>query len=291
MRFLPALLLFALTALTMSAAPFKKITNLQYAKVDTHTLALDLYLPETKNAPLIVWVHGGAWRAGSKDFMPLTALVESGYAVASLDYRLSTVAKFPALIHDCKGTIRWLRANESRYGYNAKRICIAGNSAGGHLAALIGTSNGVKELEGTVGGHGNQSSDVQAIASYYGASNLTSILSQSTPHGLSVRVPALKLLLGDTPDQVKELAQLASPVFHVDRTDPPLLLLHGDQDPQMPINQAHELHGRYRALKLDVAFEVLHGAAHGGAMFYDAQRNAVVKAFLDRTLRPSSRPE
>lgn len=291
MRLLPALLLFALTPVTMSAAPFKKITNLQYAKVDTHTLALDLYLPETKNAPLIVWVHGGAWRAGSKDFMPLTALVESGYAVASVDYRLSTVAKFPALIHDCKGAIRWLRANESKYGYNAKRICIAGNSAGGHLAALIGTSNGVKELEGTVGGHGNQSSDVQAIASYYGASNLTSILNQSTPHGLSVRVPALKLLLGDTPDQVKELAQLASPVFHVDRTDPPLLLLHGDQDPQMPINQAHELHGRYRALKLDVAFEVLHGAAHGGAMFYDAQRNAVVKAFLDRTLRPSSRPE
>ena len=291
MRLLPALLLSALTAFTMPAAPFKKITNLQYAKVDNHALALDLYLPTAQNAPLIVWVHGGAWRAGSKDFMPLTALVESGYAVASIDYRLSTVAKFPALIHDCKGAIRWLRANESRYGYNANRICIAGNSAGGHLAALIGTSNGVKALEGTVGGHADQSSDVQSIASYYGASNLASILSQSTPHGLSVRVPALKLLLGDTPDQVKELAQLASPVFHVDKNDPPLLLLHGDQDPQMPINQAHELHGRYKALQLDVAFEVLHGAAHGGAMFYDAQRNAVVKAFLDRTLQPSSRPE
>ena len=150
---------------------------------------------------------------------------------------------------------------------------------------MIGTSNGVAALEGTVGGNAEQSSDVQAIASYYGASNLTSILSQSTPHGLSVRVPALKLLLGDTPEKTEVLAKLASPVFHVDKNDPPLLLLHGDQDPQMPINQAHELHGRYKALKLDVAFEVLHGAAHGGEMFYDANRNAVVKAFLDRTLR------
>ncbi len=279
------LVVLFLPALTMSAAPFKKITNLQYAKVDNHALALDLYLPATQNAPLIVWVHGGAWRAGSKDFMPLTALVESGYAVASIDYRLSTVAKFPALIHDCKGAIRWLRAHAGEYSYNADRICIAGNSAGGHLAALIGTSNGVAALEGTVSGNAEQSSDVQAIASYYGASNLTSILSQSTPHGLSVRVPALKLLLGDTPEKTEALAKLASPVFHVDKNDPPLLLLHGDQDPQMPINQAHELQGRYKELKLDVAFEVLHGAAHGGEMFYDAKRNAVVKAFLDRTLR------
>ena len=96
---------------------------------------------------------------------------------------------------------------------------------------------------------------------------------------------ALKLLLGDTPEKTEALAKLASPVFHVDKNDPPLLLLHGDQDPQMPINQAHELQGRYKELKLDVAFEVLHGAAHGGEMFYDAKRNAVVKAFLDRTLR------
>ena len=162
MRLLVALFL---PAPPMSAAPFKKITNLQYAKVDNHALALDLYLPATQNAPLIVWVHGGAWRAGSKDFMPLTALVESGYAVASIDYRLSTVAKFPALIHDCKGAIRWLRAHAGEYSYNADRICIAGNSAGGHLAALIGTSNGVAALEGTVSGNAEQSSDVQAIAS------------------------------------------------------------------------------------------------------------------------------
>ena len=164
-------------------------------------------------------------------------------------------------------------------------IGIAGNSAGGHMVALIGTSNGNKELEGNVGGNKIQSSYVQAIVSYYGASNLTTILGQSTPHGLNVRVPALKLLLGDTPDKTEALAKLASPVFHVDKNDPPLLLLHGDQDPQMPINQAHELHAGFKAQKLDVHFEVIHGAAHGGKAFYDPERNTLVKKFFDRTLK------
>ena len=201
-----------------------------------------------------------------------------------MDYRLTTTAKFPALIHDCKGAIRWLRAHAPEYGYNSELIGIAGNSAGGHMVALIGTSNGNKKLEGNVGGNKSQSSHVQAIVSYYGASNLTTILGQSTPHGLSVRVPALKLLLGDTPDKTEALAKLASPIFHVDKNDPPLLLLHGDQDPQMPINQAHELHATYKAQKLDVHFEVIHGGAHGGKAFYDPERNALVKKFFDRTL-------
>jgi dipeptidyl aminopeptidase/acylaminoacyl peptidase len=111
--------------------------------------------------------------------------------------------------------------------------------------------------------------------SFYGAANLQTILSQSTPHGLSVRVPALQLLLGGQPKEQPELAKLASPVAHVDSSDPPLLLIHGDQDPQMPINQAHELHGKYKQLGLPVEFEVVHGGAHGGQQFFD-------DAMLDR---------
>src|SRR5438093_12867914 len=144
----------------------------------------------------------------------------------------------------------------------------------------IGVSNGHPELEGVVGNDRTQSSDVQGIISFYGAANLTTILSQSTPHGLKVRVPALELLLGDQPTNVPALARLASPVFHVDPHDPPLLLLHGDQDPQMPINQSHELCGAYKKVNAPVQFEVVHGAAHGGAAFYDAERMTVVKKFL-----------
>ena len=214
--------------------------------------------------------------------MPLGKLVEEGHAVASVDYRLSTQAKFPAQIHDLKAAIRFLRGHGADWKLPTNHIVIAGDSAGGHLAALVGVSNGHAELEGTLGNDRNQSSAVQGIVSFYGGANLTTILKQSTPHGLSVRVPALDLLLGGQPEAVPELARLASPVFLVDRSDPPLLLLHGDQDPQMPISQAHELMGAYKKLNLPAHFEVVHGAAHGGAAFYDAERMEVVKAFLER---------
>jgi len=231
---------------------------------------------------LIVWVHGGAWRSGSKNSMPLGQLVNDGYAIASVDYRLSPEARFPAQIHDLKAAIRFLRGHAAEWNLPAKRIVIAGDSAGGHLAALVGVSNGQSELAGSIGNDGTHSSDVQGIISFYGAANLTSILSQSTPFGLGVRVPALELLLGGQPTNVPALARLASPVFHVDPKDPPLLLFHGDQDPQMPINQAHELVGAYQAAKLPVQFEVVHGAAHGGARFYTEERLAVVRRFLTR---------
>jgi acetyl esterase/lipase len=231
----------------------------------------------------IVWVHGGAWRSGSKGEMPLGDLLEDGFAIASVDYRLSTVAKFPAQAHDIKAAIRFLRGHASELGIDARQIVIAGGSAGGHLAALVGMTNRNRELEGAEG-NGDQSSDVQAIVSFFGASNLTTILSQSTPHGLSVRVPALELLLGGQPDQKPELAKLASPVFHVDAGDPPLLLIHGDQDPQMPINQTHELVGAYQKAKCRVQFEVIHGAGHGGKAFFDATRLRVVKEFLEKAV-------
>jgi dienelactone hydrolase len=146
----------------------------------------------------------------------------------------------------------------------------------------VGVSNGNRDLEGTVGGHLDQSADVQAIVSFYGASNLTTILEQSTPKGLAVRIPALQLLLGELPDKAPELARLASPVFHVDANDPPLLLLHGNHDPQMPISQSQELHGNYEESGLPVRFVVVHGAAHSGKQFYDEQRTATVARFLAR---------
>ncbi len=257
------------------------IRDVEYARAGDRALKLDLHLPPGKlRSPLIVWVHGGAWRSGSKKDMPLGKLVAEGYAIASVDYRLSTEAKFPAQAHDIKAAIRFLRARGDDWKLSPKNIVIAGDSAGAHLAALVGVSNGDAELEGNVGNDLKQSSDVQGIVSFYGAANLTTILQQSTPHGLSVRVPALELLLGDQPTNATALARLASPVFHVDAHDPPLLLLHGDQDPQMPINQSLELLGAYQKVKAPVQFEVVHGAAHGGAAFYDAERLAIVKRFL-----------
>lgn len=205
--------------------------------------------------------------------------------MASVDFRNSGDAIFPAQIHDIKAAIRFLRASSSAYGYDATRIGILGRSSGGHLTALVGVSNGLAELEGNVGEHLDQSSNVQAVVSYFGASNLDSILDQSTVYGHAMRAPALEQLLGGSVEDKKELVRLASPIIHVDRADPPLLLLHGDQDPQMPINQSHELHGSYKHLGLPVHFEVIHGAAHGGDAFFDAPRTKIVSTFLREHIR------
>ena len=281
----PVVCYFAFASIIQSEEPIKTSRNIEYGRVEGHVLKLDLYLPqENTTPPLIVWVHGGAWRGGSKDGMPLKSMVERGWAVASVDYRLTPVAPFPAQIHDIKAAIRFLRAQAQHYRYLSDKIIIAGASAGGHLAALVGTTNDHPTLEGSVGDYPEESSSVQGILDFYGASNLTTILNQSTPHGLGVRIPALQLLLGGQPEDRVPVARLASPVYHVDSKDPPLMLIHGDQDPQMPINQAHELQGAYQREELPVEFEVIHGAAHGGAEFYDSRRLRLISTFLKRHL-------
>ena len=253
--------------------------DIPFAQVNGRPIHLDIYTPLKKPRDgVIVWIHGGAWRRGSKDNPPILALVQKGWPVASVEYRLSGEARFPAQMHDIKAAIRFLRAKHKEYGLRTKRVFIFGASAGGHLAALAGVTNGVEELEGFATDFPEQSSDIQAIVSLYGASNLTTILDQSTPHGLSVRVPAL--FIGGRPANVPSVAQLASPVFHVDKDDPPLLMIHGDQDPQMPINQSIELLGKYEELGLDVSFVPLHGAKHGGKAFYDDGRIELMHKFL-----------
>jgi acetyl esterase/lipase len=249
------------------------------------TLRLDLYLPDAAPAPLLIWVHGGAWENGNKSAMPLEPLIERGFAVASLDFSPASKAPFPGQIHEIKAAIRFLRAEAARYGYAAERIGIAGASSGAHLAAVVGTTNGHAELEGTLGEHRRQPTDVHAIVSYFAATNLTTILAQSTPFGLNIREPAVTRLLGAAPKDAEPAARLASPVFHVDAGDPPLLLLHGDLDPQMPINQSHELEGAYERQGLDAELIVVHGAAHGGDAFYSPENVERVVRFLDSHLR------
>jgi acetyl esterase/lipase len=278
--------------------------DVEFARIDGRSLKFDLYRPSGNDtetlSPLVVWVHGGAWRAGSKENVPVTGWLKYGFAIASVEYRLSPQARFPAQVHDIKAAIRFLRAHAAEYGLDADRFIIAGASAGGHLAALTGVSKDVDELEGSVGDQLETSSDVQSIVSFYGASNLQTILGQSTEHGLSVRVPALQLLLGGQPLDVPEIARLASPVAHVDEDDPPLWLIHGDSDPQMPPQQSHELKAEYEEHKLPVDHDVVEGGKHGGDEFYtdarlDRLANAILATLTERrddktTASPLDRP-
>ncbi|HTB65290.1 MAG TPA: alpha/beta hydrolase [Steroidobacteraceae bacterium] len=277
-------LAFASLPAASAADAARHFTDLVYATVDGKPLALDLHLPPgVRHPPLLIFVHGGAWTTGTRTQYP-TFLMQRGFAVASLDFRSSNDAPFPADVFDIKAGIRYLRAQAPMYGYRTDRIAIVGASSGGHLAALVGVTNGVAALEGTEGDYRSESSSIQAIVSYFGASDLTTILAQSTPVGLAVREPALRRLLGAAPDQVPELAKLASPIFHVDGKAPPIMLLHGDQDTQMPLNQVYEMQWAYEQAGKHAQVLILHGVDHDAVPFFrDAPVERVVE-FLKRTI-------
>ncbi len=262
-----------ITLCSTTAADEPTLVDVVYSTAGEIPLKLDFYKPTRlgPQRPLLIWIHGGAWRSGSKADVPVMELRQLGFAIASVDYRLSPVAKFPAQIHDIKAAIAYLRLNAEQLGVDPQRFVLAGASAGGHLAALAAVTDGVSKLNGSQGTEA-ANSKVQAVVSFYGASNLRTILAQSTPFGINMRVPALELFLGGLPEQQPELARLASPVEHIDAGDPPLWLYHGDQDPQMPINQAHELVGVYKKVGLPVELDVVYGAAHGGKIFYISER-------------------
>ena len=252
----------------------KAIRDVEYAKVDGQSLKLDLYLPEKSDAkpPLLVWIHGGGWTKGSKSGINPTIirLTAEGYAAATIDYRLTGLQSHPKQIHDCKGAIRWLRANAEKYGYDATRIGVGGGSAGGHLVLLLGTSGGVKDLEGTVGGNKEQSSKVQAVLDLYGPSDMTLFGRQNKRFGE-----------GKAADMLKSV----SPVTYITKDDPPLLIFQGDKDPLVPEQQSEHMHKLYQKAGLDSSLHIIKGAAHGGPQFSDATRSALVKAFFDKHIK------
>ncbi len=258
-----------------------QVKNLQYAEVDGKPLLLDLYLPEKpEGSPLVVWVHGGGWKDGSKQKCFLKWLTNFGYTVASINYRLVDVAKWPAQLHDCKGAIRWLRANAKTYGYNPDCFIAAGSSAGGHLVALLGTTGDNEELEGDVGGNSEQSSRVQAVVDYYGA---TDFPLRSKTQSWKVNKPGSVVynLLGGPANQLVKKAKQASAKFHVTPDDPPLLVFHGVQDTTVLMNQTDSIEEAYKKAGLPVTVHRLENSGHGGTEFYTGKNAKHLCAFLE----------
>ncbi|WP_395749890.1 alpha/beta hydrolase fold domain-containing protein [Prosthecobacter sp.] len=293
---LPPRILTLLTALLLTlpklghSAPDLAPTHadIVYAKVDDRELKLDLYLPkDAKKPPLVVFIHGGGWKAGSYKSCSTSWLTESGFAVASISYRLSQVAVFPAQIHDCKGAIRWLRAHAAEYGYDATRVGVAGTSAGGHLVLLLGTTGGVPEYEGTVGGNLDQSSAVQAVADYFGPSDFI-LRSENQPIKTEDPKSTVFLLLGGPVKKNLELARFASPVFQVNAGDAPLLIIHGDKDATVHLDQSQRMVDVYRQAGLEVALQVVPGGGHGGAAHFTPPMRDQVSRFFIKHLRSNT---
>ncbi len=259
-------------------------SDLVYAASDRRDLMLDIYkLKKDIKPQLIIWIHGGAWSGGTKTNPPLQIL-KYGYAMASVDFRLSTEAIFPAQIHDIKAAIRYLKENAFRYGYQANKIVIWGSSSGGHLVATTALTNGMEYYEGNLGEHLHQSSQVDVCIDYFGPTDLTTILQQSTPHGLDVRVPALNKLIGGQPEQAKDLAMKASPVFLVNKKSPPLFIVHGEQDNQVPINQSIELYTEYVRMGRPVQIEYVKDAGHSHPAYLQKEMLEKVDRFIKTKL-------
>lgn len=283
----------ALSSATVSHAQMagvKAQRDLVYVEGGHERHKLDLYLPEKAGGPLplIIWVHGGGWQNGSKDGCPplRSGYVAKGYAVASINYRLSGHAVFPAQIEDCKAAIRWLRAHAREYSLDPARFGVWGSSAGGHLVALIGTSGGVKEFD--VGANLDQSSRVQAVCDYYGPTDFTVFVTTPGYESHATEASPEAKLIGGAVMQNKDKAARVNSISYVTKDDPPFLIVHGDKDPTVPINQSQLLFEALKKTEVSAHFHTIHGAGHGGPGFAGKNIDDMVSAFFDERLKSGS---
>ena len=238
----------------------------------------------TNHLPLIIWVHGGAFRAGDKaGNVPLDYL-DQGYAVASINYRLSQHALFPAQIQDCKAAVRWLRAHAQRFNLDPHRFGAWGPSAGGHLVAMLGTAGNVNAFE--VGEHLQQSSRVQAVVDYFGPTDFCQMDAHRLPDGMIHDTPDSpeSELVGGPIQEHKDRVAAANPITYVTPDAPPFLIVHGEADPLVPCHQSRLLDAALQKAGVPVLFYTVKGGGHGG--FTDPKVVELTKTFLAKHLNP-----
>lgn len=261
----------------------KKLADLTYKQAGDMALKLDLYLPEKVEGklPVVVWIHGGGWNKGSKDRCPAVWMVTNGFAVASVQYRLSTEAQWPAQMDDCRDAIRWLRDNAKQHQLDAKHIGVWGSSAGGHLVALMGTLDLPKDEK--------TSARVQAVCDWFGPSDLLTMPANVVGNGRSEEDVAKSngaILLGTPIYKVPDTAKLASALHQVSKGDAPFLIMHGDADPQVPLEQSTRLHDKLKETGVPSELAIIKGGGHGGPLFNTPEVQAQVLKFFERELKP-----
>ncbi len=260
--------------------------GLEFANPDNQHLQLDLARPEKGEGPFpaIVCIHGGGFRAGTRDGYDklCLTLAQHGYVAVTVTYRLAPAYQFPAAVQDCKAAVRWLRANAAKYHLDPARIGTMGGSAGGHLALFLGVTAGEPSFEGE--GHLDQSSAVNCVVSYYGPSDFT----QS--YGKSVDAhEVLPLFFGGNLEQKRREHIVGSPLYWVTPKAAPTLCIHGTQDKYVAHEQAVWMVDRLKASAVEAELLTLEGAGHG---FKDAdaeKADAAMLAFFDRHLKPAGK--
>ena len=243
--------------------------DIVYARVGDRELLLDLCLPAKGSTPLpvIVWVHGGGWKGGRKNAgSRARPMLEKGYAVVDVGYRLSGEAIFPAQVEDCKAAIRWVRANAAKYNFDPDRIGAWGSSAGGHLVAFLGTAGDVREFD--TDANRKYSSRVQAVCDWFGPTDFMQMDKHSIEGGRLIHdapnSPESRLVGGPIQDEpYRSLARKADPITYVTKDDPPFLIMHGDKDMSVPLHQSELLYDALKKAGVDATLYVVKGAGHG----------------------------
>ena len=268
--------------------------DIVYAQIGDRKLLLDLYVPGKGKAPMpvVVWIHGGGWRNGSKGSGgPARPLVERGYAVVDVDYRLSGEAIFPAQIQDCKAAVRWVRANAAKYGLDPDRIGAWGSSAGGHLVALLGTAGDAREFDTEA--NRDYSSRVQAVCDWFGPTDLLQMDAHAIEGSKLIHDAPNSpesLLVGGPIQQepYRTLAGKVNPITYVTKDDPAFLIMHGDKDMLVSPHQSELLYDALKKAGVDATLQVVKGAGHG---LRDGEESPeklfeTVAAFFDEHLKP-----
>lgn len=262
--------------------------DIEFTQTRERALKMDILHSKVLPAasmPGLVWIHGGGWREGNKEegIEYLLPFARDGYFCASIEYRLSHEAIFPAQIEDCKCAIRFLRAHATEFFLDTERIGVWGSSAGGHLAALLGTTHSFREFEGD-GGWEGFSSCVQAVCDWFGPTDFLRLndFPSNIDHDAADAPPAA--LIGGPIQENKEKVARANPSAYVTNHAPPFLIMHADNDPIVPLNQSQLLYEALQQAGVEVTFEVVKGGGHG-KNFNSPKLLRQIKNFFDKHLR------
>jgi len=278
-------LMISATAKDKASAGYLPLRDLDYAGQGNARQKLDLYLPEKpveKPLPLIAFIHGGGWEGGSKNEpgVLLHFIQLGGYAGASIGYRLTDEAKWPAQIHDVKAALRWLKAHAKDHGIDSEKIALFGISAGGHLVSLLGTSQGVAELEGSIGTAG-AAPKIACVANFCGPANFLTFSGKGSIIVGDKPGSALFKLFGGPMSQHPSEAKAASPVTYVSKDDPAFLHIHGTADTLVPYAQAVEFDTALDEAGVSSALLTGEGAPH---VFFSPDLVSKMQVFFDHHL-------